>query len=69
MSDPYDPNRMARNMGDSNRIGMWAGIALLTLVILGGLAFFYANPPGDMASNPAATGQTPPSTTGSAPSQ
>lgn len=68
MSDPYDPNRMAKNMGDSNSVGMWASIVLIALVILGGLAFFYASPPSDLASSPAATGQSP-STTGSAPSR
>lgn len=69
MSDPYDPNRMAKNMADSNSVGMWASIVPIALVILGGLALFYANPPGDVASNPAATGQSPAGTTGSAPSR
>lgn len=66
MSDPYDPNRMAKNTADSSAAGMWVSAILLALVIVGGVAFFYANPPSDMASNPAATGQ---STTGSAPSR
>ena len=69
MSDPQDPNRMESKIGGALSPETWISIALLALVIVGGLLYFSINPRSDLASNPATTGQEAPSTTGSAPSR
>lgn len=67
--DPYDPNRIDRDIGDSSSAGMWAGLALAALVILGGLLFFSSNPSDTTASNTTGmtTSRPAPSNPGAAP--